>query len=359
MKQRVLTITSRSVFFKSAFLDMHKHQAWPRNYTEVPKDDRLRRSYFLGDKGVSTQSSVEKKRMSMHHNRYFAHQLLDYHAQQIEAVDGEEEAEYGDYVAKKRRSNVQPDGAQMRTQSMSLQSMSVQQPSAGRTKQTARKAHQGAGLFGAAAPNQRAGGGYASAEVDEGIEDDRDSYDRDDEEYRRRSKKPMEAKQSLLHLLSTEIVLNTRLHGELTCFSTTFDSWNPLLPHQTIYTVLDFLGVSDRWKKFFERYLQAPLKFSDDPSAEPRLRRRGMPGSHVLSDTLGESVLFCLDFAVNQATSGPDLYRLGDDIWFWNQDYDTCTKAWASILKFTEVTGTKVSLRVSFSYIDSTDDHLA
>ncbi|KAI4925140.1 uncharacterized protein J4E92_007178 [Alternaria infectoria] len=355
-----------SVFFKSAFLDMHKHQAWPRNYTEVPKDDRLRRSYFLGDKGASTQSSVEKKRMSMHHNRYLAHQLLDYPTQRLEAVDGEEEAEYGDYVAKKRRNNGQPDGARMRVQSMSLpaRQQSVQQPSGGRTKQTARIASQGAGLFGAAAPNQRAGGGYASAEVDEGIEDDRDSYDRDDEDYRRRSKKPMEAKQGLLHLLSTEIVLNTRLHGELTCFSTTFDSWNPLLPHQTIYTVLDFLGVSDRWKKFFERYLQAPLKFNDDPSAEPRLRCRGMPGSHALSDTLGEAVLFCLDYAANQAAGGPDLYRLGDNVWFWHRDYNTCAKAWASIVKFAEVTGTKLdhkktgSVRISRDSDAEIDDRL-
>jgi hypothetical protein len=111
--------------------------------------------------------------------------------------------------------------------------------------------------------------------------------------------------------------------------------------------VLDFLGVSSKWKKFFENYLQAPLKFKDDLASEPRLRRRGMPGSHALSDTLGETVLFCLDFAVNQATNGPDLYRLGDDVWFWNKDYDTCASAWASVLKFTEVMGVKVSIAYS------------
>jgi hypothetical protein len=330
---------------------MHKHQAWPRNSTEVSKVDRLRRSYFLGDKGTSLQSSVEKKRMRTHHNRYFAHQLLDYATQQIEAQDGEEEAEYGDYVAKKRQNNVQRDMVDQQSQFTSIM---MQQASDGvRMKQTARKPT--GGLFGASVPNQntRSGlfGGPAQAEVDETIEDDRDACDWEDGKYRLQSKKPMEAKQGLLHLLSTEIVLNTRLHHELTCFSTTFDSWNPLLPHQTIFTVLDFLGVSERWKTFFERYLQAPLMFKDDPTAEPRLRRRGMPGSHALSDTLGEAVLFCLDFAVNQATNGPDLYRLGDDVWFWNKDYNTCAKAWASIARFTEVTGTKVSLRAQYAYI--------
>ena len=85
----------------------------------------------------------------------------------------------------------------------------------------------------------------------------------------------------------------------------------------------------------------------DDPSAEPRLRRRDMPGSHVLSDTLGEAILFFLDYAVNQAT-GQDLYRLGDEAWFWNPDYEKCASAWASVLKFTAVMGVKVGLGCSF-----------
>jgi hypothetical protein len=298
---------------------MHKHAAWARNSTEVSKVDRLRRSYFLGDNGTIIQSSVEKKRMSIHHNRYFAQQLLDYDIQRIEAAEGEEEANYGDYAAKKRDNMIQLEGVddQLEYHFNTIQALSRRR-----------------------------------AKIDdEDMEDETDSYDRDEEEYRRQSKKPMEAKQGLLHLLSTEIVLNTRLRGELTCFRTTFDSWNPLLPHQTIYTVLDFLGVSDRWRKFFERYLQAPLKFTDDPLAEPRLRCRGMPGSHALSDVLGEAVLFCLDFAVNQATGGPDLYRLGDDIWFWNKKYNACADAWASIVKFTEVTGVRVSLQANFAIL--------
>jgi hypothetical protein len=171
------------------------------------------------------------------------------------------------------------------------------------------------------------------------------SNDKEDEQYRLRAKQPMEAKQSLLHIASTEIIIKLRLHGEITCFRTTFDSWNPLLPHQTIFAVLEFLGVSKKWMKFFQSYLQAPLKFMDD--AEPRLRRRGMPGSHALSDTLGETVFFCLDFGINQATGGTDSYRLGDEIWFWNKDYNKCASAWASILKFTEVMGVKVGLYCS------------
>jgi hypothetical protein len=269
----------RSVFFKSAFLDMHKHVAWKRNATEISKVDRLRRSYFLGDPSIQVHSTVEKKRESIHRNRYFAYQLLDHDTQQIEADDGEEEAEYGNYATQKRRKTMKLD-----------QFNTVQQHSKGRAIQTARMAYQGASVSNNAHREE-----YSA-------QNDRDEYSDEDEEYRRQPKKPMEAKQNVLHLVSTEFVLNTRLHGELTCLHTTFEAWNPLLPHQTISTVLDFLGVSDKWQKFFARYLQAPLKFIDDPSSVPRLRRRGMPGSHALSDTLGEAVLFCLDFAVNQTT---------------------------------------------------------
>ncbi|KAL1791924.1 hypothetical protein ACET3X_009675 [Alternaria dauci] len=340
-----------SVFFKSAFLDTHKHVAWKRNFTEVSKTDRLRRSYFLGDQGTQIHSTVEKKRESVHRNRYFAHQLLDYDTQQIEAGEGEEEAEYGDYIVQK-------------LQKASAQGMhynAVQVRSTGRAKQTARLPSGANRMLRDASSDSEQ---FETIEEFEATKDDRDSYSDGDQEYRRQSKKPMQAKQTLLHLVSTEIVLNTRLHGQLYCLHTTFDSWNPLLPHQTISTVLDFLGVSGKWQKFFARYLQAPLKFMDDPSSEPRLRRRGMPGSHALSDTLGEAVLFCLDFAVNQATGGPDLHRLGDDVWFWNQDHNTCTNAWESIVKFVDITGVKLdgkktgSVRVSHNADAETDDRL-
>lgn len=170
--------------------------------------------------------------------------------------------------------------------------------------------------------------------------------EQDDEnfEYNRQVKRPMEAKQSLLHLVSTEIIINTRLSQELTCFRTVFESWNPLLPHESVLSILEFFGVSKKWRKFFQKFLQAPLKFTDDQSSEPRLRRRGTPGSHTLSDMLGETVLFCLDFGVNQATNGALLHRLYDDVWFFNKDYEKCVKAWISILRFTEATGVKVSL---------------
>src|SRR5690606_17787949 len=74
---------------------------------------------------------------------------------------------------------------------------------------------------------------------------------------------PMALKQKLLHLLSTEIEVGTRLHGELTALHLVFRDWNPRLPHSTVLSVLDFLGVSPAWNAFFAKFLKAPLQWAD------------------------------------------------------------------------------------------------
>jgi hypothetical protein len=150
--------------------------------------------------------------------------------------------------------------------------------------------------------------------VDQNQTDDSET----DDDALRPIKKPMEAKQNLLHILSTEAAVNTRIHGEFTAFRTSFEARNSLLPHATVRTVLKFFGVSSQWLEFFGKFLEAPLKFVDaEDESPPRLRCRGTPASHVLSNVFGEVVLFCLDFSVNQATNGALLYRLFDDMWFW------------------------------------------
>jgi hypothetical protein len=296
-----------SVFFKSAFRNVRRHNAWNRHRAEIPKNDLMRRDYFLGKHWTKRYSTLDGKRDELHRNRYFAHRLLDWETQEVEVEEGEEEAEYGDQVSAAIKSS----------------------------------------------KRQASGANRFLKEIDEECEEsDEDMgfalFDSGpDDEPPREPKKPMEAKQDLLHLVSTEIIINTSLYGELSCFRTTFDSWNPLLPHQTALQVLDFFGVSDKWRAFFTKFLQAPLKFIDDgPSAEPRLRRRGTPDSHVLSDVLSETVLFCLDFSINQATEGALPHRLYDEVWFWNKDYDTCAKAWACVTRFTEVMGVKVRVCV-------------
>jgi hypothetical protein len=336
-----------SVMFKNTFLGVRKGDAWKANGTEVTKNDIMRRRYFMGDQWAQRGDTLENARNNTQRNRYFIHQLLDFDTQDVEFDEGEEEAEYGDYVdtSKKRKAPMatQLQRAQMQTQQaprMQMASMAARKSApGGRAMQTARRSQRRLqDSFG---------------HVEEGVYADEDDaededmgfglFDGDEDGSPHGPKRPMEAKQDLLHLLSTEVIVNTRLHGELSCFRTVFESWNPLLPHQTVLQVLEFFGVSDKWRTFFTKFLAAPLKFMDDgPSAEPRLRKRGTPGSHTLSDVLGESVLFCLDFAVNQNTSGALLHRLYDDVWFWNPDYETCVKAWESVAQFTQVTGVEL-----------------
>ena len=154
----------------------------------------------------------------------------------------------------------------------------------------------------------------------------------------------METKQFLLHLLSTEILLNTRLHGEFTCVHSEFKSWNPSLPHSTVDSVLKFFGLSNKWLRFFKNFLESPLKFVDDGiSSEPRIRKRGAPGAHALSAICGEAVLFCLDYAVNQKTNGAQLYRLHDDFWIWSSSHQTVVSGWEAITDFNKIMGVSLN----------------
>ncbi|CAF9919961.1 hypothetical protein IMSHALPRED_004779 [Imshaugia aleurites] len=151
-------------------------------------------------------------------------------------------------------------------------------------------------------------------------------------------KSPMAIKQSLLHLISTELLLNARLNRSITVFQSDFKWFGPSLPHATIISVLHFFGVPETWLKFFEKFLKAPVKFvQDGPEAQTQTRRCGVPIQHRLSDAMGEAVLFCLDFAVNKSTES-NLYRLHDDIWFWGSS-NASALAWESIQEFASVMG--------------------
>lgn len=146
------------------------------------------------------------------------------------------------------------------------------------------------------------------------------------------------SKQLMLRLVTTESLINRRLHGSFTILQTDFKWFGPSLPHSTISAVLEFLGVPLKWLKFFHAFLKTPMRFiHDGPSKEWHFRQRGVPISHALSDALSEAVLFCLDYAVNQSTQS-NLYRFYDDLWFWGQD-DTCVKAWRAITDFVRVMG--------------------
>ena len=156
----------------------------------------------------------------------------------------------------------------------------------------------------------------------------------------------MEAKHRLLHLIAAEVAINIKLHGEFTCFHSVFDQWDDSLAHTTILTVLEFFGVSEKWLVFFRKFLEVPLKFLGEPVG-PRTRRRGLPGSHILSGVFGEVILFCLDFSVARNTDGSFVHRIYDDLWFWSSDHSKCVEAWKTVATFAKAMGVSLNLSTS------------
>lgn len=137
--------------------------------------------------------------------------------------------------------------------------------------------------------------------------------------------------------------MRTRLGEEVTVIRSDFKWFGPSLSHSTMFAVLRFFGVSDRWVNFFRKALEAPMQFiNDGPDAPVQVRKRGTPISGPLSDFLGESVLFCLDFAFNQRTNGAHLFRLHDDIWFWGRE-KTCEIGWNAICEFSDLMGLQLN----------------
>ena len=181
---------------------------------------------------------------------------------------------------------------------------------------------------------------YFMAQLPDSADSTSDAYDDADD---KNAKSPLAIKQSLLHLISTETVVQTRLYGSLTILQSDFRWFGPSLPHAAILAVMRFLGVTPFWLEFFEKFLKAPLRFiQDGADGEVRVRKCGVPIQHRLSDALGEAVLFCLDFAVNQSTAS-NLYRLHDDLWFWGSR-SAVEQAWQAIRDFSAVMGLELNI---------------
>ena len=307
------------VFFKEAFTTFSNFEgAWASLREPVTILARKRREYFLGPQ--QKKPSAQSKRQGLHKSIFFMSQLPDSELQDQAEVEGDEEAEYDIRPAKRTR-----------------------------TLQTARKSTGGNSQMQIANQRMQMSAAAFSRPVGPGEfppsgadDDENDEYDLENKDDKPTS--PMETKQFLLHLLSTEMLVNTRLYGEFTCARSEFDSWGPSLPHSTIHSVLSFFGLSKKWLGFFRRFLEVPLKFVEDgTSAQPRTRRRGAPGAHSLSLICGEVILFCMDYAVNQHADKAQLYRLHDDFWIWSPSHQTVAKAWEAINDFADTMGVSLN----------------
>ncbi|KAF4624268.1 hypothetical protein G7Y89_g13905 [Cudoniella acicularis] len=297
-----------AVFFKEAFTNFFRYDgAWTSLRKNISREDNRRREYFLGYQ--TKKPSVQSKRQGLYKALFFMSQLPNSECEINTAVDGEEEVDLRP-VARV----------------------------GGRTKQTARKSTGGKAprrqLASKAARKSAPSSSYLMKP------ESADEFDEEDEDELPTS--PMGIKQFLLHLVSTEMLVNTKLHGDFTCARSEFEDWSPSLPHSTITAVLSFFGLSEKWLAFFKTFLEAPLKFVGEGSSS-RTRKRGVPGAHSLSSVCGEVVLFCLDYSVNQNTGGAQLYRMHDDFWVWSPSHDTVVKAWKAITDFKNIMGVSLN----------------
>jgi DNA-binding transcriptional MerR regulator len=182
--------------------------------------------------------------------------------------------------------------------------------------------------------------------MDAGVED---YGDHDNGRAHGAFKHPAQKKDLLHRLVTTEMLVQTAVYGECTILQSDFKWFGPSIPHDTIFAVLKFLGVKGKWLDFFRKYLQAKVYWDDEITrSEPDItqfkqRRRGIPMTHVLSDALGEAILFCMDFAVSKATGGADLHRFHDDLWFWGQE-EVVVKAWKTIEDFSAIMGLELNM---------------
>ncbi|PPQ65030.1 hypothetical protein CVT24_008178 [Panaeolus cyanescens] len=197
------------------------------------------------------------------------------------------------------------------------------------------------------------------------------------------SKSPAQIKQKLLNIIQTECYLNTSLHGTHTILRSDLEWFGPSLPHQSILTVLEFLGMGKKWVRFYKEFLEAPVKFTgaggfgegvaggQGTEEAVRVRQRGTPISYALSVVCGEAVLFIMDYAVNRRSGAPKtedkagsekgkasegddeaetsdtqregvcLYRMHDDLWVWDRKKENVARAWTEMRKFAGLAGLK------------------
>ena len=168
---------------------------------------------------------------------------------------------------------------------------------------------------------------------------DDESSDDDDSCHDPRFNTPVDLKQSLMHIISADVLLNKALYGQATVVRTDLEWFGPSLPHETILTIFRFFGLPERDVQVIKSFLSCPTVFKDDPSGQVRTRKRGVPLSYSLSTVCGEVVLFVMDFVVNQRADGLFLYRIHDDFWFWDKDAEPCERAWDEINKLVSLVG--------------------
>ncbi|XP_037039313.1 uncharacterized protein LOC119076579 [Bradysia coprophila] len=166
-------------------------------------------------------------------------------------------------------------------------------------------------------------------------------------------------KQEFLHTLSTEIRLSQAIHSDkpLVIVQADLESFGPSIVHDAVLTVFEYFGVSSQWIQFFKKFLQPKVSFGQ--GEEPKAVVRGVPTSHVLSSLFEETLLFLLDFYVNQKCDGMRIYRIDNEFWYWSDNTTSVKNAWDMMKGYGEVIGLKINENRSGSVTVYSDDALS
>jgi hypothetical protein len=159
----------------------------------------------------------------------------------------------------------------------------------------------------------------------------------DDDKPDPKVKSANEIRQQLLRQLASEVIIRRSLHGEVAVVQSDLAWFGAGMPHSTVFALLRFFGVPEAWIAFFRKFAEAPLRMSDAPGADVKIRKRGLPIAHALERLLGEVVLFALDIAVNRQAK-TQLYRLHDDFWLCEKPA-VCVAAWKTMKEFASLMG--------------------
>ncbi|CAF1210765.1 unnamed protein product [Rotaria sordida] len=133
--------------------------------------------------------------------------------------------------------------------------------------------------------------------------------------YENRNK--FDLKSKLFYLINVEIQLHKILQPNkpFTVVSADLEWFGPSISHEIIHIFLEFCGISQIWLDFFDRFLKQPIYYK--PNENICQRQRGVPISHSLSCLFAELLLFGLHLYIYQNTD-IFIYRLHDDMWFFN-----------------------------------------
>lgn len=179
-----------SVFWKKTFSAFRKCPGvWKSSRASISVLNRKSREYYLG--AMPERPNVAAKKQNIYGKGYFLSQLLDSETQEAFGEEGDEEADFDElHVAQAAPTKRATQTARMST--------GGQAPRKQLASTAARRV----------APAIR---GFKQRVVED-VEAEVDFSDDDDSDKPRNT---MEAKQNLLHLLSADILIKTRLHGSL------------------------------------------------------------------------------------------------------------------------------------------------